>query len=73
MLDSLKDLENNFYAIWGLYGSNQDNLNFKRMIDMNELLEKLDEQIKVLEDERYEESVEDYSSLEFEERTREVE
>ena len=73
MLDSLKDLENNFYAIWGLYGSNQDNLNFKMMIDMNELLEKLDEQIKVLEDERYEESVEDYSSLEFEERTREVE
>lgn len=73
MLDSLKDLENNFYAIWGLYGSNQDNIHFKRMLDMNELLEKLDEQIEILEDGNNDESVEDNSSLEFEERTREVE
>lgn len=50
MLDSLKDLENNFYAIWGLYGSNQDNINFQRRLDMNELLEKLDEQIEILEE-----------------------
>lgn len=50
MLDSLKDLENNFYAIYGLYGCNQDNLRFKNELDMNELLEKLDEQIKTLED-----------------------
>lgn len=56
MLDSLKDLENNFYAVWGLYGSNQDNLHFKRMLDMNELLEKLDEQIEILEYENNEES-----------------
>lgn len=50
MLDSLKDLENNFYAIYGLYGCNRDNLKFKNELDMNELLEKLDEQIKTLED-----------------------
>lgn len=50
MLDSLKDLEKNFYAIWGLYGSNQDNINFQRRLDMNELLEKLDEQIEILEE-----------------------
>lgn len=56
MLDSLKELENNFYAIWGLYGSNQDNINFKRLLDMNELLEKLDEQIKIMEDEQDEKS-----------------
>lgn len=53
MLDSLKDLENNFYAIWGLYGSNQDNLYFKRLLDMNELLDKLDEQIEIMENENY--------------------
>ena len=53
MLDFLKDLENNFYAIWGLYGSNQDNIDFQRRLDMNELLEKLDEQIEILEDEQY--------------------
>ena len=50
MIDLLKDLENNFYAIWGLYGSNQDNINFQRRLDMEELLEKLDEQIEILEE-----------------------
>lgn len=50
MIDLLKDLENNFYAIWGLYGSNQDNLDFKRRLDINDLLEKLDEQIEILEE-----------------------
>ena len=49
MLDTLKDLEKNFYSIWGLYGSNQDNLNVQRRLDLNELLEKLDEQIENLE------------------------
>lgn len=53
MLDFLKDLENNFYAIWGLYGSNQDNLYFKRLLDMNELLDKLDEQIEIMENDNY--------------------
>ncbi|MBQ2653127.1 MAG: hypothetical protein IJF83_06185 [Methanobrevibacter sp.] len=52
MLDILKDLEKNFYSVWGLYGSNQDNLNMQRMLDMNELLDKLDEQIGILEDEQ---------------------
>ena len=56
MIDLLKDLENNFYAIWGLYGSNQDNIDFQRRLDMNELLEKLDEQIEILEDEKNDES-----------------
>lgn len=56
MIDLLKDLENNFYAIWGLYGSNQDNLNFQRRLDLNELLEKLDEQIEILEDEENDKS-----------------
>ena len=50
MLDSLKDLEKNFYAIYGLYGCNQYNLRFKNEIDMNDLLNKLDTQIKALED-----------------------
>ena len=53
MLDFLKDLENNFYAIWGLYGSNQDNLYFKRLLDMNELIDKLDEQIEIMENDNY--------------------
>lgn len=51
MLDSLKDLENNFYAIWGLYGINQEDPNFEGDLDMFELLEKLDEQIKIMEEE----------------------
>ena len=52
MLDILKDLEKNFYSVWGLYGSNQDNLNMQRMLDMNELLDKLDTQIEILEEEQ---------------------
>ena len=66
MLDSLKDLEKNFYAIWGLYGSNQDNIYFNGMVDLNELIEKLDEQIEILENEKNEESDKNNSSLEFE-------
>ena len=64
MLDSLKDLEKNFYAIWGLYGSNQDNIYFNRMVDLNELIEKLDEQIEILENEKNEESNKNNQSLE---------
>lgn len=52
MLDSLKDLEHNFYAIWGLYGCNQDNLRFQNKLDMNELLDKLDAQIKLMEEDQ---------------------
>lgn len=66
MLDSLKDLEKNFYAIWGLYGSNQDNIYFNGMVDLNELIEKLDEQIEILEKEKNEESDKDNNRLEFE-------
>ena len=50
MLDSLKDLEKNFYAIYGLYGFNQEKKKKKNEIDMNDLLNKLDTQIKALED-----------------------
>ena len=64
MLDSLKDLEKNFYAIWELYGSNQDNIYFNGMVDLNELIEKLDEQIEILEKEKNEESDKDNPSLE---------